>query len=161
MSISGMSRRPAILAIAALGLISVACRERSQPQAALAPPPDIVLITVDTLRADALGYAGNSRVETPNIDRLAREGRVFTQAHAHNVMTLPSHANILTGRLPYEHGIRDNEGFRLDSKTQTLATLLRGAGYATGAAIGAFPLDARFGLDSGFEAYDEKYPQGA
>jgi arylsulfatase A-like enzyme/Flp pilus assembly protein TadD len=161
MSISRMSRGPAILAIAAVGLISAACRERSQAQASPAPLPDIVLITVDTLRADALGYAGNSRVATPNIDRLAREGRVFTQAHAHNVMTLPSHANILTGRLPYEHGIRDNEGFRLDSKIPTLATLLHGAGYATGAAIGAFPLDARFGLDRGFDLYDEKYPQGA
>ncbi|HYT31086.1 MAG TPA: sulfatase, partial [Thermoanaerobaculia bacterium] len=161
MSISRISRGTAILAIAAAGLISVACRERSQTQAASAPPPDIVLITVDTLRADALGYTGNSRVATPNIDRLSREGRVFTQAHAHNVMTLPSHANILTGRLPYEHGIRDNEGFRLDSKTQTLAALLHGARYATGAAIGAFPLDARFGLDRGFDVYDEKYPQGA
>src|SRR5713101_5481136 len=133
MSISRMSRGPAILAIAAVSLIFAACRERSDSRATSSPPPDIILITVDTLRADALGYAGNSRVATPNIDRLAREGRVFTQAHAHNVMTLPSHANILTGRLPYEHGIRDNEGFRLDSKIATLATVLHGAGYATGA----------------------------
>src|SRR5260370_33090940 len=126
-----MSRGPTILAIAAVGLISAACRGRSEARAISSPPPDIVLITVDTLRADALGYAGNSRVATPNIDRLAREGRVFTQAHAHNVMTLPSHANILTGGFPYDHRIRDNEGFRLDSKTPTLATLRLAAGYGT------------------------------
>ena len=76
-------------------------------------------------------------------------------------MTLPSHVNILTGRYPYEHGVRDNDGFRLDPKTPTLATLLRSAGYSTAAVIGAFPLDARFGLDRGFDTYDERYPQGA
>jgi tetratricopeptide (TPR) repeat protein len=86
---------------------------------------------------------------------------VFTGAHAHNVMTLPSHANILTGLYPYTHGVRDNEGFRLDPKFPTLATLLAEKGYATAAIIGAFPLDARFGLSRGFRLYDQKYPQGA
>ena len=121
----------------------------------------IVLITIDTLRADALGFAGNSRVRTPNIDRLAHEGLVFANTHAHNVVTLPSHVNILTGLYPYRHGVRDNEGFRLDPKIPTLATLLKRRGYATGAVIGAYPLDARFGLSRDFDLYDEKGRAGS
>jgi len=151
------------LAVAlAAAFLSSGCRrpaERAAPASSL--PPNVLLITIDTLRADALGFSGNTHAATPNIDRLAGEGRAFLVAHAHNVMTLPSHANILTGRYPYEHGIRDNDGFRLDSETPTLATLLRSAGYTTAAVIGAFPLDARFGLDRGFDTYDERYPQGA
>jgi arylsulfatase A-like enzyme/Flp pilus assembly protein TadD len=115
----------------------------------------VLLITVDTLRADALGFAGNERVETPVLDRLAAGGRVFTRAHAHNVVTLPSHANILTGRLPYEHGIRDNSGFVLPESVPTAATLLSEAGFATAAFVAAFPLDARYGLDRGFDLYDD------
>ena len=149
------------VALAAALLPSACRRTPERAPAASSPRPDILLITVDTLRADAVGYSGNARAATPNIDRLAGEGRAFLEAHAHNVMTLPSHANILTGRYPYEHGIRDNDGFRLDPKTPTLATLLRSAGYSTAAMIGAFPLDARFGLDRGFDVYDERYPQGA
>jgi arylsulfatase A-like enzyme/Flp pilus assembly protein TadD len=122
--------------------------------------PDIVLVTIDTLRADAVGFSGNTRVETPRLDRLARGGLVFTNAHAHNVVTLPSHANILTGLYPYQHGIRDNSGFRLDPSVPTLATMLKAKGYATGAFIGAFPLDRRFGLDRGFDLYDDHYPKG-
>ena len=151
-----------LAAALAAAFLSSACGRPAAPAAAISSRrPDILLVTIDTLRSDALGYAGNARAATPNIDRLAGEGRAYLQAHAHNVMTLPSHANILTGRYPYEHGIRDNDGFRLDPKTQTLATLLKPAGYSTAAVIGAFPLDARFGLDRGFDTYDERYPQGA
>ncbi|HEY3122854.1 MAG TPA: sulfatase-like hydrolase/transferase, partial [Thermoanaerobaculia bacterium] len=149
------------VALAAAALSSGCRRAPARAAPASSPRPDILLITVDTLRSDALGYSGNARTATPNIDRLAGEGRAFLGAHAHNVMTLPSHANILTGRYPYEHGVRDNDGFRLDPETPTLATLLRSAGYTTAAVIGAFPLDARFGLDRGFDTYDERYPQGA
>jgi arylsulfatase A-like enzyme/tetratricopeptide (TPR) repeat protein len=148
-----------LLSLAAAG--GSQCGRPARTPAAAQPPPDVVLITIDTLRADALGFAGNARVRTPNLDRLASEGLVFTGAHAHNVMTLPSHANILTGLYPYQHGIRDNEGFRLDSKIPTLATMLAEKGYATAAVIGAFPLDSRFGLSRGFGLYDQKYPQGA
>ena len=85
-----------------------------------------------------------------------------SRAHAHNVMTLPSHANILTGLYPYEHGVRDNDGFRLDPKIADRSRRsCKAAGYATAAFIGAFPLDARFGLAHGFDLYDERYPQGA
>jgi arylsulfatase A-like enzyme/Flp pilus assembly protein TadD len=124
-------------------------------------PPDVLLITIDTLRADALGFAGNSAVETPLLDRLAADGRVFSHAQAHNVVTLPSHANILTGLYPYQHGVRDNSGFRLPAEVPTLATVLRGAGYATAAFVAAYPLDSQFGLDRGFETYDDRYPEGS
>jgi arylsulfatase A-like enzyme/Tfp pilus assembly protein PilF len=123
------------------------------------PPRDrnVLLITIDTLRADAPGYAGG-RAATPNLDRLAHEGWAFDFAHGHSVVTLPSHASILTGLYPFAHGIRDNSGYRLSEGTLTLATWLRGRGYATGAFVGAFPLDARFGLGAGFDTYDDRYP---
>jgi arylsulfatase A-like enzyme/Flp pilus assembly protein TadD len=136
--------------------------------AAPAPKPapaarggDVVLITIDTLRADALGFAGNAKAATPVLDRLAAQGRVFTNAHAHNVVTLPSHTNILTGLYPYQHGVRDNSGFTVPDSIPTLATVLAEAGYATGAFVGSFPLDSQFGLDRGFAVYDDRYPEGS
>ena len=80
------------------------------------------------------------------LDRLAGQGRVFTNTHAHNVVTLPSHTNILTGLYPFQHGVRDDSGFRLPAGVPTIATVLHGAGYTTGAFVGAFPLDSQFGL---------------
>ncbi|MBV8519364.1 MAG: sulfatase-like hydrolase/transferase [Acidobacteria bacterium] len=124
------------------------------------PARDIILVTIDTTRADALGYAGNTTVRTPFLDSLAAKGLVFTNAHAHNVITLPSHINILTGLYPYQHGVRENAGFTLDASHATVATMLRKAGYATGAFVGAFPLDARFGLNQGFDVYDDNYGKG-
>ena len=142
---------------AAIALLSC-----SKPQVATpAKPDDIILITIDTLRADSLGFAGNTRVKTPFLDRIASEGIVFSNAHAHNVVTLPSHTNILTGLYPYQHGVRDNAGFKLDRKHETVATMLRRNGYTTGAFIGAFPLDSRYGLNQGFDVYDDNYGKGA
>jgi len=123
--------------------------------------PDVVLVTIDTLRYDAVGFDGNRTVETPLLDRLAAGGRVFTDAHAHNVVTLPSHTNILTGLYPYQHGVRDNSGFTLAKSVPTLATYLHRAGYATGAFVGAYPLDRSFGLDHDFDVYDDRYPRGS
>jgi len=136
------------------------------PVAAAAAGPslagvDVVLITIDTLRADAVGFAGNRLVATPTLDRLAAAGRVFPDAHAHDVVTLPSHTNILTGLYPFQHGVRDNSGFRLAPSVPTLGTWLRRAGYATGAFVGAFPLDARFGLGGGFDRYDDAFAHGS
>lgn len=116
---------------------------------------NVLLVTIDTLRADALGAYGG-RAITPNLDRLAARGARFTFAHAHAVVTLPSHASILTGRYPYEHGIRDNTGYRLPQTQATAATRLKAQGFSTGAFIGGFPLDRRFGLGSGFDTYDDK-----
>jgi arylsulfatase A-like enzyme/Tfp pilus assembly protein PilF len=114
---------------------------------------NVLLVTIDTLRADALGCYGG-RAPTPTLDGLAAGGARFTFAHAHAVMTLPSHASILTGMYPYQHGVRDNEGYRLPAGTPTLAALLDRDGYATGAFVGAFPLDSRFGLDVGYNLYN-------
>lgn len=124
------------------------------------PVRDIILITIDTLRADALGFAGNGGVKTPFLDALAARGIVFTNAHAHNVITLPSHVNILTGLYPFQHGVRENAGFRLDPKHATIATMLKQHGYTTAAFVGAFPLDSRFGLKQGFDLYDDNYGKG-
>ncbi len=120
-----------------------------------------MLVTIDTLRADALGFSGNPLAHTPNLDRLADGGWVFGRAHGHSVMTLPSHASLLTGQLPYQHGVRDNAGFVLADGVPTAAEAFAGAGFRTGAFVAAFPLDARYGLDRGFEVYDDSYPEGA
>ncbi len=130
----------------------------SRPPADLAASSDrnVLLITIDTLRADALGCDGGP-ARTPNIDALAHAGVRFSFAHAHAVVTLPSHASILTGRYPFEHGYRENGGYRLAPGTPTLATLLKAQGFATGAFVGAFPLDARFGLTPGFDVYDGRF----
>jgi arylsulfatase A-like enzyme/tetratricopeptide (TPR) repeat protein len=120
------------------------------------PGQNVLLITIDTLRADAMSSYGGPAV-TPALDDLARDGVRFTFAHAHAVLTLPSHASILTGRYPYQHGIRDNSGYRMPAGLPTLATLLKRAGYATGAFVGAFPLHSRFGLNQGFDVYDDRF----
>src|SRR6202022_4526188 len=147
--------------VAGGSLLLLSCTRSEKPPAGrlTAPPTNFVLITIDTLRADALGFYGNRKVETPNLDRLAGEGLVFDSAHASNVVTLASHANILTGLYPYQHGVRENSGFRLPPQIPTLATLLKERGYATGAFVGAFPLDSRFGLNRGFDVYDDRYPK--
>lgn len=116
---------------------------------------NVLLITLDTVRADALSCYGGPAA-TPNLDRLARQGLRFDFAHAHAVVTLPSHTSILTGRYPFEHGVRDNSGYRLAAGTPTIATLLQAAGYRTAAFIGGFSLNARFGLTPGFDVYDDR-----
>jgi arylsulfatase A-like enzyme/cytochrome c-type biogenesis protein CcmH/NrfG len=120
------------------------------------PNQNVLLITIDTLRADALSAYGGPAA-TPALDRLARDGVRFDFAHAQAVLTLPSHASILTGQYPFQHGIRDNSGYRLAASTPTLATLLKRAGYATAAFVGAFPLHSRFGLNHDFDVYDDRF----
>jgi len=124
------------------------------------PGLNVLLVTIDTLRADAIGAYGNARASTPTIDRLAAGGVRFSAAHAHTVVTLPSHANILSGSYPTRHGVHENSGFRLPPQIDTLATMLHALGYRTGAFVSAFPLDRRFGLDRGFDVYDDRYGKG-
>jgi arylsulfatase A-like enzyme/Tfp pilus assembly protein PilF len=154
-------RRPSVLIALLLGGASLAAAaslhtRRPPPTVARKPGLDVLLVTIDTLRADAVGAYGSTTGATPLLDRLAERGVVFRQAHAHNVVTLPSHANILSGRLPFQHGVRDNAGFRFPADTPTLATMLKAAGYRTGAFVSAFTLDSRFGLDRGFDVYDDR-----
>jgi arylsulfatase A-like enzyme/Flp pilus assembly protein TadD len=119
---------------------------------------NVLLVTIDTLRRDRLGAYGNGRGLTPTLDRLASSGVRYTHAFSHAPMTLPAHTSILTGRTPRTHGVHANGSFRLDEGIPTLATVLKGAGYRTGAFVGAFVLDARFGLSRGFDEYDDHYP---
>src|SRR5205823_5988073 len=91
------------------------------------------------------------------LDGLARDGVRCSRALAQTVVTLPSHANILSGRYPFKHGVRENSGFRFPEDVPTLATLLKDRGYRTGAFVSAFPLDIRFGLARGFDVYDDRY----
>jgi arylsulfatase A-like enzyme/Flp pilus assembly protein TadD len=119
---------------------------------------NVLLVTIDTLRRDRLGAYGNGRGLTPTLDRLASSGLQYTHAFSHAPMTLPAHTSILTGRTPRTHGVHANGSFRLDEGVPTLATVLKGAGYRTGAFVGAFVLDARFGLSRGFDEYDDHYP---
>jgi arylsulfatase A-like enzyme/Flp pilus assembly protein TadD len=121
------------------------------------PAFNVLLITVDTLRFDRVGILDPRHVRTPNMDALAKKSLVFIRAFAHNPVTLPSHANILTGTTALYHGVSDNTGFKLDKKFLTIPQYLRQHGYQTAAFIGAFPLDSRFGLDQGFGLYDDYY----
>ena len=118
------------------------------------PDQNVLLITVDTLRADALRCYGG-QADTPNLDALAASGVRFGFAHSHAVITLPSHVSILSGLYPFQHGVRENSGFRVPKGTTTAATLLKAEGYATAAFLAGFPLDSQFGLDEGFDVYDD------
>jgi arylsulfatase A-like enzyme/Tfp pilus assembly protein PilF len=152
------TQRAAAVVLALVAVAAIAWRASSPSREVRRRPGlDVLLVTVDTLRADAVGRGG----ATPWMDRLAAQGVVFTDAHAHNVVTLPSHANILSGLLPFEHGVRDNAGFRFPAGTETLATRLRALGYRTGAFVSAFTLESRFGLDRGFDVYDDAFAEGA
>lgn len=120
---------------------------------------NILLVTIDTLRADALGsYGGHAR--TPNLDKLAAEGERFDFAHAHVPLTRPSHASIMTGLYPFQTGVRDHSGYRMKPDAVTIAMLLKQAGFATGAFVGAVPLIRDFGLDKGFDVYDDHFGHG-
>src|SRR2546425_11273704 len=118
---------------------------------------NVLLITVDTLRSDRVGAFGGPADLTPTLDRLAAAGLRLTHAYSAAPLTLPSHASMLTGVSPPVHGVRANGLFRLGAKLPTLATVLKNAGYRTGAFVGAFVLDARFGLTRGFDVYDDRY----
>jgi arylsulfatase A-like enzyme/Tfp pilus assembly protein PilF len=148
-----------VLAVVLGGVVIGALLFRARPIVADLRPianQNVLLITIDTLRADALGSYGG-QASTPALDRLAASGVRFDFAHAHAVLTLPSHTSILTGQFPFQHGVRDNSGFRLAPDARTAARLLKQAGYATAAFVAAFPLHSRFGLNQGFDVYDDRF----
>ncbi len=118
---------------------------------------NLVVVTLDTLRADRLGCYGFRDVATPHMDAIAEEGVVFEQATATAPMTLPSHASIFTGLIPPHHGVRDNGGFFVEEEAVTLAERLQKSGWTTGAFIGAWVLDGRWGLDQGFDHYSDRF----
>jgi arylsulfatase A-like enzyme/Flp pilus assembly protein TadD len=121
------------------------------------PQLNVLLITIDTLRPDRLSCYQSPYLKTPNMDRLAETGVLFTRAFAHTPLTLPSHANILLGLTPVFHGVHDNYQFIVREEFSTLAEHLKNNGYSTGAFVAAYILDRRFGLSQGFDVYDDDY----
>ncbi len=120
------------------------------------PRPNLLLISMDTTRADHLGAYGRSEARTPAIDALAARGFLFRRHLSPAPVTLPAHSSLFTGLTPPAHGARDNGSFVLPPEQVTLAEVLREAGYRTSAFVGAFPLTARFGVDQGFEHFDDR-----
>src|SRR5687768_3693692 len=116
----------------------------------------VILISIDTLRSDRLPVYGYKGVETPHIDALRGDSILYERAYSHTPLTLPSHASMLTGLLPADHGIRDNIGFMLAENVPSLPALLKSNGYATGAAVSAFVLRKGTGIARGFDAYDDE-----
>jgi arylsulfatase A-like enzyme/Flp pilus assembly protein TadD len=145
-------------AVAAAAIAAVALwgwRHTSRPQAIVGP---IILISIDTLRADHLPIYGYRAVRTPAIDALAAAATVFDHAYSHAPQTLPAHASILTGELPFQTGVRDNIGFTLKDGQWTLARALQAKGYATGGFVSAYVLRAATKIDQGFDTYDANLP---
>jgi len=149
-----------LAAVLLLGSLVSACRhEKASAPAAPAGGPSLVLITIDTVRADHLGCYGAAQAETPNLDQLARQGVMFKAARTCVPLTLPSHVTMLTGLLPPCHGIHDNAIGHLRPEAVTLAKLLAARGYRTGAFVSAFVLSSKFGLSQGFEVYGDVPPR--
>jgi choline-sulfatase len=119
-------------------------------------PLNVLLVTLDTTRADRLGAYGYARARTPRLDRLAAEGVRFDRVTSPAPITLPAHASILTGLYPFHHGVRNNGNFYLADRFATIATVLKAKGYRTAAFVSSFVLDRRYGLARGFDTYDDR-----
>ncbi|HYH44672.1 MAG TPA: sulfatase, partial [Thermoanaerobaculia bacterium] len=154
---------PVLLAAVLIGaMVAAGCRA-GEPGGTAAGSSDgasLLLVTLDTVRADRLGGYGYAAAETPTLDRLAREGVRFAAASTNAPLTLPAHASLLTGLLPPRHGLRNNGAGRLP-EVPTLAAVLAAAGYRTAAFVSSFVLDRRFGLDRGFAVYDDDVERDA
>jgi arylsulfatase A-like enzyme len=120
-------------------------------------PPNVLFVTIDTLRADHVGCYGYKQVKTPNIDSLAADGSRFERAYAVVPVTLPSHSSMMTGTYPMLSGMHDFSGNKLSPLQPTLASVLKQSGYETGAVIAAAVLDSRFGLNQGFDFYYDHF----
>ena len=146
-----MNRRPILVSVVllAVGAGGACQRQPEPPRPSPVVRPNIVLVTIDTLRADRL-----RRGLTPNLDALAARGTSYSNVRASVPLTLPSHVSIMTGTHPYAHGVREN-GVVFDGKVPTLAQQFKKAGYHTAAFVGAYVLNRRFGLSPGFDVYDD------
>ncbi len=161
MSPRDSSFRPAraglLFALGAMLALVAGCGPREEPSPPA--PPTVVLVTIDTLRADRLGCYGRDGAGTPHLDRLAAEGARFALAQATAPLTLPSHASILTGRTVPAHGVRNNGTFALPGAVETIGEVFRAAGWETGAFVSSQVLARRYGLDRGFDVYDDRVPR--
>ena len=142
-------RLAAAAALVALAIAGLLLAKRS------AGPPSLLLVTIDTLRADHVSAYGYPQPTTPSLDGLARRGVRFASAQSASPLTGPSHATLLTGHYPPVHGVRDNARFVIGDRTPTLAERLQRAGYDTAAFVSAFPVAAAFGFGRGFDVFDE------
>ena len=147
------------VAAAALIVAGIVWLRPFNPPQPTIQPTHIVLISIDTCRADHLGCYGNSPSWTPNLDALAGEGVLFENVVAPVPMTLPSHSTMLTGTIPPYHGVRDNGDYYLDDVHVTLPEILGDQGFTTGAIISAYVLDSKFGLGQGFDTYDDQFDE--
>ncbi|MEO5894169.1 MAG: sulfatase-like hydrolase/transferase [Vicinamibacterales bacterium] len=146
-----------VVCLCIAGCSGASPEQKSAPPAAAAQ--NLLLVTIDTMRADRVGAYGDRSARTPTVDAIARRGVMFANAFAAAPITLPSHASLMTGRYPAGHGSRHN-GMRIDLAVPTLADALSHAGFTTAAFVGAFPLDRRFGLIKGFRTYGDRMPRG-
>ena len=140
--------------VAALLLLS-GCDRRPEP------PRHLVLVTIDTLRADRLGCYGATNAATPNLDRMSREGAMAIRATAHVPLTRPSHTSLFTGMLPTRHGIRDNITPARVPEVHTLATVAKSAGFRTAAFVSSIVLASGGGLERGFDLYSDELAKSA
>ncbi len=146
-------RRDVLALLAALLIFPLLASAADPPN----NPPNVVLITIDTVRADHVGCYGYKLIETPHLDALAAAGVRFTNAYTPVPITLSAHSVMLTGTYPMRTGMHDFSGNRLNASQPTLATLLHGKGYTTGAVLGSAVLDSRFGLNRGFDFYYDHF----
>jgi len=154
-------RSPGHLLIALLLSFATASACGKVPASSPAPGArNLLLVTIDTLRADHVGAYGYGRSQASFVDEVARSGVAFGHAYAAAPITLPSHATLMTGRYPPGHGSRDN-GMQVSKTVPTLATELKAHGFRTAAFVAAFPLDHQFGLDRGFDVYSDRLPRGS
>ena len=149
--------------VAAAVMLTSICGCAERPASAPLPrvPTNVLIITIDTLRADRLGIYGATNVETPNMDRLAREGAWAPQSDAPVPLTRPSHVSLFTGRYPSEHGIRDNLSAPLNADVPLLSGIFQQAGFATAAFVASSVLDRQSGLARGFDVYSDRFDKGA
>ena len=147
------------LGVVGLALTATACAGEAPDFAARRGEHvyNALVVTVDTIRADRVGAYGFQDVETPVMDSLADEGILFEAAYGPTPLTLPSHTSLMTGTYPVHHGVRDNGGFVVPEDLETLAELFQSNGYRTGGFVSAYVLDARWGLDQGFDAYYDEF----
>lgn len=148
-------RRLALLGLCAGAALLAGCRRATAPAPVHAQ--HLVIVTIDTLRADHVGAYGDTRAATPNLDALARDGAMALSASAHVPLTRPSHVTLLTGRLPSETGIRDNFAPAIVPQVPLLAEVLKQAGFATGAFVSSIVLDSSAGFDRGFDVYADEF----
>jgi arylsulfatase A-like enzyme/lipopolysaccharide biosynthesis regulator YciM len=156
-----MMKRSAAMIVAAMVLLAAGVWllvARPWDSRGVATGGPIIFISIDTLRADRLPAYGSTRTKTPAIDSLVADGVLFENAYAHSPQTLPSHTSILSGELPFEHGVRDNIGFEVKDGQRMLQHALKDAGYATGGFVSAYVLRRQVGIQQGFDHYDDELP---